>query len=167
MKTTRNIADRKVKSFTLVEISITLLLSLIVVAMLYIALNIVIRQVEQPEATASENITLLNSAISNAFYNASAITYAEGSQIISCKDSAQTRLFFFEPEDIIMQLENPYAIDTLWEGEYNFSLVTNEYKLVDNLNFYFPLQGDTIHLFITKEYSLATLLNHKEISFEY
>lgn len=163
----RSLINRKIKSFTLVEISVTILLSLIVVSMMYMALNIVARQVEQPKATTSENITLLNLAVSNAFFDATVIRWAEESQTISCIDSVQHRQVEFAPEAIIMMAENTSLTDTIWEGAYNFDVELNESNLVNSLYINIPFQGDSLQLYIPKQYSLSTLLNHKEISFEY
>ena len=162
-----NIVTRKIQSFTLVEISITILLSLIIVAMLYMALNIVVRQVNQPDTTVSEDISLVKTAIFNAFYESTDISYTEGNQILSCVDSIQTRQFYLESENIILGLEHSEILDTLWSGVYTFQLKQNEYNLVNDLYLNFPYQGDTVHVYITKEYSQSTLLNHKKISFEY
>ena len=158
--------QKKLTAFTLVEISITMLLSLIVVGMMYMALHIIAHELEQPDDAKMEKIALFKVAIGHAFFEASEIEYSDEKKMLVCRDSGQVRRFLME-EALVLMLLPEVEPDTVWNGGYSFGVTKGEDTLVDDIYYDFPLRSDTLSVQISKHYSATTLLNHKTISFEY
>lgn len=157
---------KRLQAFTLIEISVTILLSLIIVGMMYMALHIITREMEQPQDKKAEQVALLKTALNQAFFQASTVEFSLESQALTCRDSSLIRQFVMGTQTIIFQTSKVPA-DTIWSGSYWFETEKNEEELVTCLNCWFPLASDTLKLVIFKNYSPATLINHKDISFEY
>lgn len=162
----RSKLNKNLPAFTLVEISITILLSLIVVGMMYLALRIISREIEQPEDKKMEQIALLKNALNHAFDEASLVNWSDEEQALYCIDSMNVRTFRMINGAIVLSLTDAPP-DTLWKGFYICQKDLDELRLVEKIRLGFPLKGDTLWVSEKKAYSPATLLNHKTISFEY
>ena len=158
--------NKKLPAFTLIEISITILLSLIVVGMMYMALHIISREIEQPEDKKMEQVALLKNAFSHAFDEALVINWSEEEQALYCIDSMDIRTFRMTSDAIVFSLPDALP-DTLWKGSYLYQTDLTESNLIGQIKLGFPLKADTLWVNENKVYSPATLLNHKKISFEY
>ncbi len=158
---------RKIKAFTLVEVSITILLSLIVVGMMYMAFQIIVRQINQIDNGEIENIGLVKMALNHAFFESNIITYSEEKNMLECRDSIDTYQFIIQPNQIIFRSSKNEEDDILFEGVYNFRIEQEVNEMVKAIHLSFPVQKDTFQLLVQKQYRSSTLLNHKNIGFEY
>lgn len=153
-------------AFTLVEISITMLLSLIIIGTLYMAFRIVTRQVEQPEDKRMEDIAVFKMTLEHAFFSSAQIAYVSSEKTLTCSDSSLVRQFLMKPEAVIMKTSEN-LLDTIFRGIYEFQVLKEKDDLIEEIEYLFPVQGDTLSICLKKEYSLSSLMNHKQVNFEY
>nr|WP_319570063.1 prepilin-type N-terminal cleavage/methylation domain-containing protein [uncultured Draconibacterium sp.] len=159
--------NKKIKAFTLVELSITLVLSLIVIGMMYLALQIITQQINRNEDKKLEDIVLVKMAFNNAFYDCNVIRYDDEADILICNDSLKTYYFSFYPDQILYYTSNNSNKDLLFKGQYTFDVENLTNEMIAEIIISFPSKVDTLQLSVKKQYSSATLLNSKYISFEY
>lgn len=156
----------KLKAFTLVEVTVTLLLSLIVVGMMYMALRIVANQVRQLQDKEYETITLLKGTLDRAFFDATVIEFLDRERLITCEDSLHVKKILLE-EQAVCLFRGEELLDTLYKGEYEFEISESQDKLVRDASFSFLLKSDTVLFRLHKNYEPATIINRKQLSFEY
>ncbi|TKG88104.1 hypothetical protein EYV94_27610 [Puteibacter caeruleilacunae] len=157
--------DTRLKAFTLIEISVTILLSFIVIGMLYLALNIISKQVNSKRSKQIDDVALLKMALNQGFFDAAEISQ-EDIGLLSFRDSLQVRQFEFQDTLIIGVFKE--NIDTLYAGQYSWQFENlKDCNLIYKLVVEIPARPDTFTIICKKDYSLANRLNHKKISFEY
>ena len=157
----------KIKAFTLVEVSITILLSLIVVGMMYMAFQIITRQINHINNAEIENIGFVKMALNQAFFESTDITFSEEENILECRDSVKTYQFKVLPNQLVFNSSKNNEDDILFEGPYKFEIKQEVNSMIEAIQITFPLQQDTLQLWVQKQYSPTSILNHKNISFEY
>ena len=130
--------------------------------MIYLAMQIVIRQVNQPVDKNLESIALVKMSMNNAFFNSTEIKFSEEKKILSCLDTGKIYQFMFLPGEISMLISTESPRDIIFQGNYDSQITGEVDDLVTEISLSFPIQGDTLHLWIDKAYSSSTKLNHKK-----
>ncbi|HLN74514.1 MAG TPA: type II secretion system protein [Prolixibacteraceae bacterium] len=155
----------KTKAFTLLEITIALILSFFILGILYLSYNMMGRQFQNEYQKQLSNLVLFKSQMEMEFFLADSIITTEEDQINSYTNGKQSSYHF--PKDAILKTNN-LLTDSLYKGEYHTEFLTiGKNNYVKQLTFIFKIDNDEIRLSFKKYYSKNQKLNNKEIRFEY
>ena len=156
---------KKIKGFTLLEVVITILLSLLLFSILYFSHTIIQKNVKRSSTDLSE-VLLLKQIMEKCFDESDWIMSKDGYlELHHVSGKSVLEL----PGDFIL-LERSHRTDTLFKGKYNYRIsIDPKTQFVDEL--LFELQpdepADTILLGLSKNYLPAMVLRRKEVDFEY
>lgn len=161
---------KRLKAFTIMEVTVAMLLAAIVIAITYTAYGIVMRTYgnyhAKSEATAM--LTQLNGVLRRDFERAAEIDKTEVGLSLTRADSTVI-LYEFNADYIVRK---GTAIDTFYvhpampltwfEGEAVSELAADpERNRIDELEFVLPFEGNNIPYHYYKQYSSANLMERK------
>lgn len=153
----------KMGAFTIFEMMITIMLSLILFSLLYLSYQILLKQLDRGTNDLSD-ILRVKVCLDNSLERADQITTEPGS--INFISSGKTSSISLLDSCIIYQTIS--AIDTIYKGRYTFRSNENpDLKLTDALYFEFYNAVRPIILNARKEYLPSIWLRRKEVNFEY
>ncbi len=158
-------ALKKINGFTMLEVVITILLSLLLFSILYFSYTIIQKNVRRSKSDLTE-ILLLKQKLHTIFDQSDSIIN-KGSYLDFYNISGRKALEFNGNN---MLLGDEQHVDTLYSGEYTYYISeNNEIRLTDQLIVEFRLgtPPDTILLCLSKTYLPAISLRRKEVDFEY
>ncbi len=163
LKTNYNRMNPKLNAFTILEMAVTILLTLILFSMLYLSYNLIQRQLDEGNHDLSDMLgTKLCLDIQVA--NAEAIT--SGEQRVKFYNPLKTNYMLFENGYIL--LESADNQDTVYKGNYSYRLNVNpELGLIDRIDLEFMTGTDTLAVSSGKNYPPAIQLKRKEAGFDY
>lgn len=154
----------KIRAFSLVELTVTLILSFFVVSILYLSYQIMENQFRNEYQKQLSHLVLLKSGIEMDFFYADTIIL-EQDQLIVFKKGKIARYQFFN--DAILKEANQRK-DTLYKGECTASFNQQENSnWVSRLTLNFTTEKETIGMSFNKTYLPTQNLKKKEIRFEY
>ena len=154
----------KLNAFTLLEVVVTILLSLILFSLLFLSYNILRQQVSESERDIT-NIIQFKSYLDAQIEKSILITANEDVKITFSCFQEETAMIF-DNEFIIC--ENQNQTDTIYNGTYQYTIfVDKETNLVNKINLKFVPDNDTITACFVKEYLPAIKLRNNIINFEY
>lgn len=156
-------ANLKLNAFTILEMVVTILLTLILFSMLYLSYNLIRRQLDE----ASHDFTdMLGTKLCLGIQMANAETITSNEQRVMFWSPVKTSVILFESGYIMLENEN--IQDTVYRGNYTYHLnVNTELGLIDRIDLEFITGTDTLAVSSGKNYLPAIQLKRKEVSFDY
>lgn len=152
-----------VGAFTILEMVVSILLTLILFSMLYLSYSVIQRQVDKGSRDLSD-ILYTGLCTDIRMWEAEAITFDQPRVIFQSPLKVTYMLF----ESGCILLESGGSQDTLYKGNYTCQVhVDPGLQLVDQIDLQFISEKDTFRILSGKRYLPAVLLNRKEVDFDY
>ena len=153
----------KLNAFTILEMVVTILLTLILFSMLYLSYNLIRRQLDGGTHDLSD---MLGTKLYLDIQMENAETVTSEEQCVKFYSPLKTSHMLFENGYIM--LENANNQDTVYKGHYSYRLHVNpELELIDRIDLEFVTGTDTLAVSSGKNYLPAIQLKRKEASFDY
>jgi hypothetical protein len=153
----------KTRAFTIFEMMVTILLSLILFNLLYFSYQILLKQLDRGKGDLSD-ILRVKVCLDNSIEKASQITI--GLDRINFITSEKSKCILLQDTCILYQTEN--MTDTIYKGKYSYRTHENpDLKLTDAFYFEFYTDKNPIILNARKIYLPSIWLRRKEVDFEY
>lgn len=154
----------KIRAFSLVELTVTLILSFFVVSILYLSYQIMKNQFRNEYQKQLSHLVLLKSGIEMDFFYADTLTI-EQHQLVVFRDGKVVRYQFLN--DAILK-ESNLRKDTLYSG----ACAARFYQLencnwINRLTVTLSTEKDQVEMSFNKVYTPGRTFKYKEISFEY
>lgn len=150
-------------AFTILEMVVSILLTLILFSMLYLSYSVIQSQVSRGSRDLSD-ILYTNLCTDIRMSEAETITFDQPR--VTFQSPVKTTYMLFENGCIL--LESGGSQDTLYKGTYSFQVhVDPGLQLVDQIDLQFASEKDTFRIRSGKRYLPAVLLNRKEVDFGY
>ena len=154
----------KLRAFTILEISVTLILSFFLLGILYLSYNIMSQYLDQKKESDLSLLLSLRSEFEMIFCQASGIEEKEEGLCFFCKNKESLYIF---PDNAIIRKQASRS-DTLYTGKYSYRISEDgQSGRISRLILKFEEKKDTIQLIFDKQYLPNQLLKDKEINFEY
>lgn len=158
-----NRLNLKIGAFTIFEMMVTILLSLILFSLLYASYEILSKQLDRGAHDLSE-ILRVKVCLDNSIEQADQITSEPGK--ISFTGFEKKRYILLMDTCIVYQADN--VTDTIFKGKYSYRIHENpDLKLTDAFCFEFSNTTTPIILNARKNYLPSVWLRRKEVNFEY
>lgn len=158
--------NKKVAAFTLVEVMMVMILSLLVLGVVMLGFRHFqqYRAIQEKESQRLEEILLVESALDTWFFKAHEIWLKD--ETILFKDSITFGSCRFEEEFLILQAQN--SIERYKIKPVNLQITKcKELPYVSKLYFEIKSKGELAPFQFTKEYGKAILFNAKENKHEH
>ncbi len=160
------IKQRKIHAFTLMELSVVLVLTFFLVGIMYISYQIIWKQTSHKKSVKYAQLLMLKSELEMSFFFVDSIKANDDDDLIfSYKDKVST--YIFSDSTILRKKEN--KVDTLFSGIYTKRIVhpLNGSSYINKLGLTVKNGDETFDLSFSKKYRPNILLRGKEIDFEY
>jgi len=153
----------QLNAFTILEMVVTILLTLILFSLLYLSYHLIQRQLDQASRDLSD-ILRTELCLDVRMEEAGEVT-ANGT-CIRFASPLKNRGLLFEKGYIL--LENETVRDTVYKGSYTCNFhIDPELDLVDRIDVEFVTARDTVSITSVKRYLPGIQLKRKEVDFEY
>ena len=153
----------RMNAFTVFEMMVTIMLSLILFSLLYVSYQILLRQLDRGKNDLSD-ILRVKACLDNSIEQADQIS----------TESGRINFITFDKKSSILLLDSCIiyqtigATDTIYKGRYTFQSNENpDLKLTDALYFEFNKASNPTVLNARKDYRPSIWLRRKEVDFEY
>ena len=156
----------KVSAFTLVEVIMVMILSLLVLGIIMLGFRHFqqYRSIQEKESQRIEDVLLIQSALNSWFYKAHEIQFVD--EVLVFKDSIVFGTCGFEEEMLIMKSNN--SIDQFKITPRNLRVSkAGDLPFVTELYFEISSKGAQSPYLFRKEYGKSVLFNSKENDYEH
>ena len=153
----------RMNAFTIFEMMVTIMLSLILFSLLYISYQILLKQLDRGKNDLSD-ILRVKACLDNSIERADQITTEPDRINFTTFDKKSSILLL----DSCIIYQTFSATDTIYKGRYTFQSNENpDLKLTDALYFEFYNASKPTVLNARKDYLPSIWLRRKEVDFEY
>ncbi len=158
-----NRINPKIRAFTIFEMMVTILLSLILFSLLYTSYEILSEQLDRGSHDLSE-ILRVKICLDHSIEQANQIISEPGK--INFAGFEKKRYILLMDTCIVCQADN--VTDTIFKGKYSYRIHENpDLKLIDAFYFEFYNTATPVILNARKNYLPSVWLRRKEVNFEY